>query len=307
VYDDPVREYIDDANANRASCDPAAEFRRGWRLLDRTASLVLSRLGVVPPSGADSVRQVCMAQEMLKTDPDLISRFDMSRGPMPPGATLVDLYREAFWFKKASRVEPLGQLPEDAPYNDLAHLLRCLLNSAAQLVSASPPPLHRDLEPYWQLEPSGDCGVADPQEEEDDSVLEALWAAAHEPGQAGPWSPPIFYLVHGDLGDVVLSERCEVFLYSDALRAAVESGRQPQDDHVWLPIKVLTAAGSEAQPYWLLNASGRIAADAWGLVPEWVAGRTVVLRQGGDDDPAFAERVRVPIEAACPSVILKPA
>ncbi len=220
---------------------------------------------------------------------------------------LPELYRAAYWFEKVASLEPLGTLPKDAPYNDLGHLLRHLVQDAAQLLSASPPPLSRELpEPYWDLRPAGDYGVAEPPADTEEDILDDVWSAAYRAGPVETWSPPTFQLQSGEQSDIIWSEECEVFLYSEHLRAVIESQRRAQDDHAWLPLPVLTTAGGEAGPYWLLNPGGPVTKDLWGIIPERLAGRAIVRLRGGDDVLGFADRLRSPVEAACPSVLFKP-
>lgn len=149
--------------------------------------------------------------------------------------------------------------------------------------------------------------MIDPPEDTDEDLLDDIWAAAQRSESIAAWSPPAFQLRSGELTDIVVSNLCEMWLYSDALRIAVESQREPQDDHTWLPVPVRTASGGSAEQYWLLHPGGAVTKDVWGIVPERVAERAVVRLGGGDSSLGFADRLRVPIEEACPAVVFKSA
>ncbi len=85
TVEDPILEYSEDHNRLPGHDSPAMEFQRAWRMLDRTAALILARLQVVPPARANSVRRIYIAQELIKQETRATSTVRHAKTASIPG------------------------------------------------------------------------------------------------------------------------------------------------------------------------------------------------------------------------------
>lgn len=300
MAEDPIARFTTGYDAARKAQDHGAKIELSLELIRSVSEALMTRLQVTPSSGSTPLRQLHLADALVKAQPESRALFDDSRQPMPPHIELPRMYQAAWWLDKSAKLTPPGTLADGAPFSDMEHLIRVLHNSAYQLMVACPPP--PPAEPgsvYWDIDPRGECGTVTLQNDAE-SLAERCWRAAHEPGPVQDWTTVLFKMTAGDLTDVLLAEDCEIYLHSGAFRDAVESGRESQDNHEWLP--VLVASDGQDHAYWILNAAGPDAANTWGIVGELAAGRSVVPHSVGDNLPAFSATATRALQQACPHV-----
>jgi hypothetical protein len=156
----------------------------------------------------------------------------------------------------------------------------------------------------WHIAAScvGSASVADPAIADDDELLEAVWAAAHQAELAGEWTGLRVSAQGTSPATVLYVEEAEVLIYADALREAVEVVREASSEHLWLPVTV-EAAGSE-HSYWLLHCtSADVALPNLAVDPVLALDHSVVHFAIGDNFPAFSDAARDAIAAACEDVV----
>lgn len=156
----------------------------------------------------------------------------------------------------------------------------------------------------WMVSPPmvGTVRLADPALADDDELLEAIWAAAHEPWPVHEWAGLRARSERPDPATVLYVEEAEVLVYADAFRLAVEGVRSLSSDHTWYTVTI--EAGGRDRQYWLLWCGVPDVALPDGSVDhERVRGASVVHYQVGDNFPVFDDGARGAVEAACPEVV----
>ncbi|NHT16691.1 hypothetical protein [Cellulomonas sp. IC4_254] len=297
--DDAYEDFLAAYRTARPARDYAVMVDVGTVLARRTAIAVLEALGTPVKESASTVALVHHAGV---EEVERVGRLDRTQ-PWPPRELLPRLYRAIWWLSRSDETARVdGTLRADAPYRDLGHLLRCLMNDARQLLAACPSTAVAPDPAYVRVSWSG-TGLPSagfPVDEPDEEQAEEWWCAAHELVEIEPaaWKPFVVALEHEgtEWPDMVQVPDLELVVYSDRFRDAVEAARRDGDTHGWLAVGVHRAG--EARTYAVLNVWGAAGASVHGMEERLAGDRTVVLPGPGGGEPVFAARARAAVDAA---------
>lgn len=294
VSADPFRQFMDAYEPARQARDWATQVESAIVLADAAATAVLGAIGVPVPE-VSVVRRVDLAKVEAPAHQSVFNT------PQSVSRLLTDLHRATWWLAASeSRARTSGALVDDAPYRDLGHLMRCLLNDARMLLAACPGPAP-NVPAYYEARLAGSPVLAHLDDDQDEAA-ELWWQAAHELAQVHDWFSGAVSAGDGDdWADLLFVPEAEVELYSDRFRTAVETVRRDGDTHAWLP--VTATRGAESRPYWLVNVWGAPGSDIHGLSGGLAADRSVILPDAGDWSAIFAARARDAAEQAGVTVV----